>query len=50
MPNAAAAAAAECDADSDITGLLHRFQQGDAQAKELLVSRVYSELKIIAAR
>ena len=50
MPNAAARAAPESDDDSDITGLLHRFQQGDTQAKELLVSKVYSELKIIAAR
>ena len=36
--------------DSDITGLLHRFQQGDSDAKSLLVSKVYGELKIIAAR
>lgn len=35
---------------SDITGLLHRFQKGDAQAEAELVAKVYEELKVIAAR
>jgi RNA polymerase sigma-70 factor, ECF subfamily len=47
MPTAASSAP---EPDDDITGLLHRFQQGDSNAKDLLVSTVYRELKMIAAR
>jgi RNA polymerase sigma-70 factor (ECF subfamily) len=36
--------------ETDITTLLHRFQQGDEHAQSALISAVYSELKIIAAR
>jgi RNA polymerase sigma factor (TIGR02999 family) len=36
--------------EGGVTELLQRFQQGDAQAKELLVAAVYDELKSIAAR
>lgn len=50
MPISATASAPQPEDDSDITGLLQRFQQGDAQAKELLVAKVYSELKVIASR
>ncbi len=34
----------------DITVLLHRFQQGDPEAQNLLVDAVQDELRIIAAR
>ena len=36
--------------ETDITTLLHRFQQGDEHAQSALISAVYSELKVIAAR
>jgi RNA polymerase sigma-70 factor (ECF subfamily) len=36
--------------ETDITMLLHRFQQGDEHAQSALISAVYSELKVIAAR
>lgn len=34
----------------DITVLLHRFQQGDSEAQNLLVDAVQDELRVIAAR
>jgi len=34
----------------DITGLLHRFQEGDSLARNELVEAVYTELRMIAAR
>lgn len=36
--------------EEDITGLLHRFQEGDESARALLVEAVYEELRAIAAR
>ena len=36
--------------EADITGLLHRFQEGDEAARTLLVETVYDELRAIAAR
>lgn len=36
--------------NDDVTNLLRRFQQGDAAAKDALVSAVYDELKTMAAR
>ncbi len=38
------------DSEIDVTTLLHRFQQGDEEAQAQLVSAVYDELKVIAAR
>ncbi len=37
-------------ASEDITVLLHRFQQGDAAAQDLLVNAVQGELRVIASR
>jgi RNA polymerase sigma-70 factor, ECF subfamily len=34
----------------DITALLHRFRQGDDEARAALIAAVYDELKIMAAR
>ncbi len=36
--------------ESDVTTLLHRFQQGDEEAQAELVAAVYDELKAIAGR
>ncbi len=36
--------------EEDITGLLHRFQDGDEVARNELVEAVYAELRVIAAR
>ncbi len=36
--------------EEDITELLHRFQDGDAAARNELVEAVYAELRVIAAR
>jgi len=36
--------------EEDITGLLHRFQDGDEVARNELVEAVYAELRAIAAR
>jgi RNA polymerase sigma-70 factor (ECF subfamily) len=37
-------------AQNDITGLLHRFRQGDDEARAALIAAVYDELKVMAAR
>jgi RNA polymerase sigma factor (TIGR02999 family) len=37
-------------ASEDITVLLHRFQQGDVDAQNLLVNAVQGELRVIASR
>jgi RNA polymerase sigma factor (TIGR02999 family) len=37
-------------AQDDITELLHRFRQGDSEAKAALIAAVYDELKVMAAR
>jgi hypothetical protein len=51
MSGAAKPEMAQGNAGSDnITDILRRFEQGDAQARDLLIARVYSELKVIAAR
>ncbi len=36
--------------EEDITGLLHRFQAGDDDARDQLIEKVYDELKQIAGR